>query len=70
VLAGDIRALRLVAARLEARLSGGALTSIGMEAALLAKESLLALVPVLDALQRTIPRVCDAGTSLSDKDAA
>jgi ParB-like chromosome segregation protein Spo0J len=69
-LAGDLRTLRLVAARLEARLSGGALTAIGMDAAVLAKESLVALVPVLDALRRTIAHHVDLPTALSEKDAA
>jgi ParB-like chromosome segregation protein Spo0J len=69
-LAGDLRTLRLVAARLEARLSGGALTTIGMDAAVLAKESLVALVPVLDALRRTIALLSDLPTALSEKDAA
>ena len=69
-MAGELRTLRLVAARLEARLSGGALAAIGMEAAVLAKESLVALVPVLDALRRTITLVSDPKTSLPEKDAA
>jgi ParB/RepB/Spo0J family partition protein len=65
-MAGDLRTLRLVAARLEARLSGGALAAIGMEAALLAKESLVALVPVLDALRQTIT----LKTALPERDTA
>jgi ParB family transcriptional regulator, chromosome partitioning protein len=69
-MAGDIRTVRLVAARLEARLSGGTLAAIGVDAAVLAGESLLALVPVLVALQHTITRVCDAKLSLPEKDAA
>lgn len=69
-MAGDIRTVRQVAARLEARLAGGALAAIGVDAAVLAGESLLALVPVLVALQHTIVRVCDAKTSLPEKDAA
>jgi hypothetical protein len=69
-LAGDIRTVRQGAARLEARLSGGTLAAIGMDAAVLAGESLLALVPVLVALQHTICRVCDAKTSSPEKDAA
>jgi ParB-like chromosome segregation protein Spo0J len=69
-MAGDIRTVRQVAARLEARLTGGALAAIGVDAAVLAGDSLLALVPVLVALQHTIGRVCDAKTSLPEKDAA
>jgi ParB-like chromosome segregation protein Spo0J len=69
-MAGDIRTVRQVAARLEARLSGGALATIGVDAAVLAGESLLALVPVLVALQHTITRTCDTKTSLPEKDAA
>jgi hypothetical protein len=69
-MAGDIRTVRQVAARLEARLAGGALAAIGVDAAVLAGESLLALVPVLVALQHTIARVCDAKTSRPEKDAA
>jgi len=69
-MAGDIRTVRVAAARLEARLSGGTLATLGVEAAMLAGESLLALVPVLVALQHTITRTCDAKTSLPEKDAA
>jgi hypothetical protein len=69
-MAGDIRTVRVAAARLEARLSGGTLAAVGVEAAMLAGESLLALVPVLVALQHTITRTCDAKTSLPEKDAA
>jgi ParB-like chromosome segregation protein Spo0J len=69
-LAGDIRTVRLVAARLEARLTGGSLHTIGPEAAAIAEQSLLALVPVLDALQRTLHTVCAPRTSIPDKDAA
>jgi ParB/RepB/Spo0J family partition protein len=69
-MAGDLRTLRLVAARLEARLAGGALTAIGMDAAVLAKESLVALVPVLDALRRTITLLGAPTTASPEKDAA
>ena len=69
-LAGDLRTLRLVAARLEARLSGGSLHTIGPEAAALAQDSLLALLPVLDALEHTIQLVCGDKAALPDKDAA
>jgi hypothetical protein len=69
-IAGDLRTMRLAAARLEARLAGGALAAIGVEAAMLAGESLLALVPVLVALQHTITRTCEAKASLPEKDAA
>jgi hypothetical protein len=69
-LSGDLRTLRLVAARLEARLSGGALAAIGMEAAVLAKESLVTLVPVLDALRQTITHTVDSKAALTDKEAA
>jgi ParB/RepB/Spo0J family partition protein len=69
-LAGDLRAARLVAARLEARLSGGALATIGPEAAAIAEQSLVALVPVLDALRCTIHIVCAQRTSTPDEDAA
>jgi ParB-like chromosome segregation protein Spo0J len=63
-MAGDIRAVRGVAARLEARLRGGALQTIGPEAAVLAEQSLLALTPVLEALRRTIEIACPRRTSL------
>jgi ParB-like chromosome segregation protein Spo0J len=69
-LTGDLRTVRLVAARLGARLTGGSLYTIGPEAAALAQESLVALVPVLDALRRTIHLVCTSRPSLPDKDAA
>jgi ParB-like chromosome segregation protein Spo0J len=69
-LASDLRTLRLVAARLEARLQGGALAVIGMDAAGLAKESLVALVPVLDALRQTLSHACDSTPALPTKDAA
>jgi ParB/RepB/Spo0J family partition protein len=69
-MAGDIRALRTVAARLEARLRGGALTTIGPEAAALTEESLVALVPVLDALRRTLHIACAPRTTIADEDAA
>ena len=63
-LAGDIRTLRLTATRLEARLSGGVLFSLGAEAAAVAKESLVALGPVLAALGRTLQTV-DAPTAMA-----
>jgi len=69
-MAGDLRTLRLVAARLEARLSGGVLAAIGMDAAVLAKESLIALVPVLDALRRTITLLDPPTPPSPEKDAA
>jgi ParB/RepB/Spo0J family partition protein len=69
-LAGDIRTVRLVAARLEARLTGGSLHTIGAEAAAIAEQSLVSLVPVLDALRRTLHTVCAPRTSLPDEDAA
>lgn len=69
-MAGDIRTLRLVAARLEARLSGGALLTIGPEAAAIAKDSLVALGPVLEALGRTLHIVCAPTTRLPNEDAA
>lgn len=69
-MAGDIRTVRTIAARLEARVSGGALLTIGPEAAALAEESLRALVPVLEALKHTIEIACPTRTSLPDKDAA
>jgi len=69
-IAADARALRILAARLQARLSGGALAAMGVDAALLAAESLRALVPVLVALSFTITGVCDTKTPLPDKDAA
>jgi ParB/RepB/Spo0J family partition protein len=69
-LAGDLRTLRLVAARLEARLSGGVLFTIGPEAAAVAKESLVSLGPVLAALGRTIETVCAPTIPLHDEDAA
>jgi hypothetical protein len=69
-MAGDLRTLRLVAARLEARLRGGVLHTIGPEAAAIAEESLVALVPVLDALRQTIHLVCTPGISSPEKDAA
>jgi ParB/RepB/Spo0J family partition protein len=69
-LAGDIRTVRLVAARLEARLASGSLRTIGPEAAVIAEDSLLALVPVLDALRLRIDLACPRRTALSNKDAA
>jgi ParB/RepB/Spo0J family partition protein len=69
-LAGDIRTVRLVAARLEARLAGGSLCTIGPEAATIAEDSLLGLLPVLDALRCRIDLTCTRRTSLADKDAA
>jgi ParB-like chromosome segregation protein Spo0J len=69
-MAGDLRTLRLVAARLEARLSGGALAAIGVDAAVLAKASLVALVPVLDALRQTITLLDKPTSALPEKDAA
>jgi ParB/RepB/Spo0J family partition protein len=69
-LAGDIRNLRQVAGRLEGRLSGGSLLTIGPEAAAIAQDSLLALMPVLRALERTINLVCGDSAALPDKDAA
>jgi ParB/RepB/Spo0J family partition protein len=53
-ICGDIRTLRLVAARLEARLSATPLCALGVEAAMLIQESLIALAPVLHPLQCTI----------------
>lgn len=69
-LAGDIRNLRQVAGRLEGRLSGGSLLTIGPEAAAIAQDSLLALMPVLCALERTIHIVRGNSAALPDKDAA
>ena len=69
-IAGDLRTVRLVAARLEARLTGGVLLTLGPEAAVLAQDSLRALVPMLDALRRTIESTCPPRLSLPDKDAA
>jgi ParB/RepB/Spo0J family partition protein len=69
-LAGDIRTLRIVATRLEARLSGGVLFTIGPEAAAVAQESLVALAPLLSALGRTLQTVCAPTTRLPDEDAA
>jgi ParB/RepB/Spo0J family partition protein len=68
-LAGDIRTVRLVAGRLEARLAGGSLRTIGPEAAVIAEQSLISLVPVLEALRGTIHIACSR-TSLADEDAA
>lgn len=69
-LSGDIRTLRLVAARLEARLSGGTLRTLAPDAALLLEQSLTALLPVLGALGRTIPLALGAQSAFIDKDAA
>jgi hypothetical protein len=69
-LAGDIRNLRQVAGRLEGRLSGGSLLTIGPEASAIAQDSLLALMPVLRALERTIHIVCGDSAVLPNKDAA
>lgn len=69
-MAGDIRTVRSAVARLETRLVGGALHTIGPEAAVLAEESLRALVPVLEALLRTIETTCPPKTARLDKDAA
>lgn len=69
-LAGDIRNLRELSGRLEGRLSGGSLHTIGPEAAVIAQDSLLALVPMLRALERTITLVCGDSAALPNKDAA
>jgi ParB/RepB/Spo0J family partition protein len=69
-LAGDIRTVRLAAARLEARLAGGSLRTIGPEAAAIAEQSLLGLVPVLDALRCTLRIACAPRASIPDEDAA
>ena len=69
-LASDIRTVRLVAARLGARLTGGALHTIGPEAAAVAEGSLAALVPVLDALRRTIESACAPPKAIPMEDAA
>jgi ParB-like chromosome segregation protein Spo0J len=69
-LAGDIRTVRLVAGRLEARLAAGSLRTIGPEAAVIAEESLVSLVPALEALQRTIHLACAKRTLQPDEDAA
>jgi ParB/RepB/Spo0J family partition protein len=69
-LAGDLRIVRCVAARLEARLAGGSLLTIGPEAAAIAEDSLRGLVPVLDALRRRIDLACPTRAPLADKDAA
>jgi ParB/RepB/Spo0J family partition protein len=69
-LAGDIRTVRLVAARLEARLAQGSLRAIGPEASAIAEQSLLSLVPVLDALRRTLQIACDPRATIADEDAA
>ena len=69
-MAGDLRTLRFVAGRLEARLSGGSLLTLGPEAAVIAQDSFVALAPVLRALLRTITLVCGDKAALPDKDAA
>jgi ParB-like chromosome segregation protein Spo0J len=69
-LSGDLRTLRLVAGRLQARLSGGTLHTIGPEAAAITMDSFLALVPVLEALEHTIKTVCGDHVALPAKDAA
>jgi len=69
-LAGDLRTLRLTATRLEARLSGGVLFKLGPEAAAVAKESLVALGPVLTALGRTLQTVCAPTIPSTHEDAA
>jgi ParB-like chromosome segregation protein Spo0J len=69
-LARDLRTVRGAAARLEARLSGGALHVIGPEATVIAQQSLVALVPILVALGSTIAHVCGEPASGSKKDAA
>lgn len=69
-LAGDIRTLRLVAGRLEARLSDGSLHSLAPEAALLVEQSLSSLLPVLSALGRRIAVAGGAPGALADQEAA
>jgi hypothetical protein len=69
-LAGDIHALRLVAVRLGARLSGGVLATIGPEAAAVALPSLSALRPVLAALDRNLEAACASTTRPTDEEAA
>ena len=62
------RKLQIRAARNgEGRLSGGSLLTIGAEAAAVAQDSLVALVPVLHALERTITLVCCSQPPASPK---
>ena len=65
----DIRTVRQVAARLEARLLATPLSALRPEAAALLTESLAALTPVLGALQRTIA-VASGSKDESEEDAA
>lgn len=69
-IATDLRTVRQTAARLQARLHGGDLAGLELEARLLTEQSLVALVPVLDALQKTIAVVCSSTCALPTKDAA
>lgn len=59
-IAADMRTLRDVAARLEARLLGTPLSALGPPAAELIAEALASLVPILSALTRTIATVTRA----------
>lgn len=68
-LAADITTLRQTAARLSARLLGTPLTALGPEVAVLMRESLVTLRPVLSALQETLAKACTEKDT-SEKDAA
>jgi ParB/RepB/Spo0J family partition protein len=68
-ISADVRTLWQAAARLEARLLATPLGSLGPEAAALIHDGLVALSPVLTALQRTIDRAC-GDKAPSEKDAA
>jgi len=69
-MASDVYTLRRIATRLQTRLSSGELAALGLDASLLAQESLVALAPVLDALCQTISTVCAFKTPLPKEDAA
>jgi hypothetical protein len=69
-MASDVCTLRRIATRLRARLSAGDLAALGLDAAMIAEESLVALAPVLDALSQTISVVCTFKTPLPKEDAA
>jgi ParB/RepB/Spo0J family partition protein len=68
-ISADIRMVRQVSARLHARLGATPLRALGVEAAALITQSLLALAPVLDVLQGTIA-VLSKDNDVSERNAA
>jgi ParB-like chromosome segregation protein Spo0J len=66
-LSSDIRTVRQVASRLQARLCATPLGSLGPDAAVLLADSLAALAPVLEALQSTLAAATGNGDRLERK---